>query len=336
MLPIISVIVPAYGVEDYIRECVDSLLKQPFDNIEVILVDDGSPDNCPAICDEYAKQDIRVKVVHKENGGLVSARKAGANVATGVYVANVDGDDWVSSKFFEKIFGIINEYGPDVIYYNSNFVIDGQTKEVHANLKSGFYNKQDIERDLFPKLIEDVYGKDLPHPICNHVIKREIYKECQMNVDDRVKIGEDGACMKPVIYHAKSLYVMDDCLDYYRINSASMTHSRKPFDVDVPLILGKTLEKQINMQGFDFQEQIYRYVVHNLFNACASQFYSGKRYEEVVKELNKCLEEPYYQLAIKECRFNKKNIQGNLARFALKHKCYILMKLYCISRFKAW
>ena len=93
----ISIIVPIYKVEKYIRQCVDSIINQTYEDIEIILVDDGSPDNCPQICDDYAKTDSRVKVIHKENGGIMSARKAGLKVATGEYIGFVDGDDWIEA-----------------------------------------------------------------------------------------------------------------------------------------------------------------------------------------------------------------------------------------------
>ncbi len=100
----ISVIVPIYRIEKYLPECIDSLLDQSFLNFELLLVDDGSPDNCPKICDDYAEKDSRVKVIHKENGGLLSARKAGLKNAKGKYIAFVDGDDWVDKFYLDTLF----------------------------------------------------------------------------------------------------------------------------------------------------------------------------------------------------------------------------------------
>lgn len=99
----VSVIVPIYKVEDYLKRCIDSIVEQTYENLEIILVDDGSPDNCGAICDEYAKQDSRIKVIHKENGGLSSARNAGIRVATGEYISFIDSDDWVEKDFIQKL-----------------------------------------------------------------------------------------------------------------------------------------------------------------------------------------------------------------------------------------
>ena len=98
---LITIIVPIYNVEDYLQRCVDSILIQTYKNIEIILVNDGSPDNCGAICDKYTKIDSRVKVLHKKNGGLSDARNAGLGIAQGDYVTFVDSDDWISIEYID-------------------------------------------------------------------------------------------------------------------------------------------------------------------------------------------------------------------------------------------
>lgn len=102
-MTLVSVIVPVYNVENYMRKCIDSILNQTYTNLEIILVDDGATDHSAAICDEYAQIDHRIKVVHKQNGGLASARNAGLTVATGEYIAYVDSDDWVELEFIETL-----------------------------------------------------------------------------------------------------------------------------------------------------------------------------------------------------------------------------------------
>lgn len=109
-LPLISIIVPVYKVEAFLPRCVDSILSQTYSNIEVILVDDGSPDRCGQICDDYASRDVRVKVIHKPNGGLSSARNAGIEIASGEYITFVDSDDWVDIDSYERLYGLIEKY----------------------------------------------------------------------------------------------------------------------------------------------------------------------------------------------------------------------------------
>lgn len=115
---LISVIVPVYNVEGYLKECVDSIINQTYWNIEIILVDDGSPDNCGIICDEYLKKDSRIKVIHKENGGLSDARNEGKKIANGQYIAFVDSDDYISPIFIEVLHKAITERECDVVAIN--------------------------------------------------------------------------------------------------------------------------------------------------------------------------------------------------------------------------
>ncbi len=111
---LISIIVPVYKVEEYINKCVDSIINQTYKNLEIILVDDGSPDNCPKICDEYAKKDSRIKVIHKPNGGLSDARNRGIKEATGEYIGFIDSDDYIDEGMYEYLYELIKKYDADI------------------------------------------------------------------------------------------------------------------------------------------------------------------------------------------------------------------------------
>ena len=115
MNSLISVIVPIYNVEKYLDRCVESIINQTYKNLEIILVDDGSPDNCTQMCDDYAKKDSRIRVVHKENGGLSDARNAGMEVATGEYVSFIDSDDYISLDFYETLFQTMIDNDSDIV-----------------------------------------------------------------------------------------------------------------------------------------------------------------------------------------------------------------------------
>ena len=138
----ISIIVPVYNVADYIRECLDSLVNQTYQNIEIILVDDGSTDLSGQICDEYAKKDRRIIVFHKTNGGLVSARKAGIRIATGEYVTYVDSDDWININAYEELVKIVIEYHPDIIAYDFIKEYSCFSVERRQPLQGGLYSKE--------------------------------------------------------------------------------------------------------------------------------------------------------------------------------------------------
>lgn len=122
----ISVIVPIYKVEPYLRKCVDSIICQTYKNLEIILVDDGSPDNCGLMCDEYAKQDTRVRVIHKTNGGLSDARNAGLDIVTGEYIAFVDSDDWIEPFMYEKLLD-------NMVHFNADMAVCGVSDDIEKN-----------------------------------------------------------------------------------------------------------------------------------------------------------------------------------------------------------
>ena len=128
--PMISIIVPVYNVESYLADCVDSITAQTFKDIEIILVDDGSPDSCGQICDDYAKTDKRIRVIHKQNGGLSDARNAGIQLASGRYLGFIDSDDYIATDMFERLYNSIIETDSDIaMCYAANF-IDGSIAEL--------------------------------------------------------------------------------------------------------------------------------------------------------------------------------------------------------------
>ena len=151
-MPLLSVIVPAYNVESYLEQCVDSILKQTFTDFELILVDDGSPDRCPQICDSYAKKDTRVQVIHKENGGLVSARKAGLIASMGTYVTYVDGDDWIEPDMYEVLLTAAIGQEADMVVSGLLHDDGKQTTPVRCNLPAGVYKNERL-KELYAKAL---------------------------------------------------------------------------------------------------------------------------------------------------------------------------------------
>ena len=321
-----SIIVPVYNVEKYLRECIDSLINQTYKDFEIILVDDGSPDNSPQICDEYAKNDNRIKVIHKENGGVTSARKVGANSATGDYIVCVDADDWVENTYLEEFSNAIEIDNSDVVCCED--YVDNGIEKVYKPMsyKEGLYKREDIEKEIFPVLIEDENCRYFSNAVAIKAVKRGHFVKYQNLVDDEIRIGEDAAVIKPCIYEANSLYIIKKPLYYYRYNPSSATKGKRAFNWQEPKLRGEHFEKTIDMNEFDFREQNYRMVVHALFNVAESQFNRKDKYSVIAKEIKENIKDEYYQIAIKNCRFIGK--KGKLALFALKHKAVLLMKIY--------
>ena len=321
-----SVIVPIYNVEAYLHHCVESILNQSYEKFELILVDDGSPDNCPAICDAYAEKDCRVKVIHKENGGLVSARIAGASIATGDYVCCVDGDDWVHPHFLESFAEAVTAKQPDVICCGFFKAYETHEDSCFLPYRYGYYTKRELEEAFFPSLIEDEYAKYFSISIWNKAYKRTLYWPVQNAVDPKIKIGEDGACTFTIMSKADSVYILKDCLYYYRQNPASMTKEKKAFAWNGPKLLFEHFHKNMDLTICDFKDQLYRRTAHGVFTVAVSQFYRKESYFSICCDIKLQLKEPIYDEAIKKAKF--KDIRGKLALFALQHKQMWLMKLW--------
>lgn len=330
-----SVIVPVYNVEKYLSQCAESVLCQSYKNFELILVDDGSQDSCPAICDRFAKQDSRVKVVHKKNGGLVSARKAGAKIAQGEYAVAVDGDDWLALDYLEKVNQVIEQTNPDVIRFGFFEAYDNGKIISHkvSDFRIGYYNRSQIEKIIFPCLIYGVTSRKFPHQVWGESIKMELYKKEQLLVPDNIKIGEDAAVTRPIIFNAQSIYVLDDCLYYYRRNLSSMTKNRHPFSLENDKLIVNHYEKRMDLSLYNLQEQVYRSIVHNVYNACVTQFWRDKPYNLIKRDILNALNQKMYHEAIMNAHFDAP-LDRKIMLWTMKNRYISLMWLFSkIKRF---
>ena len=260
-IEIISVIVPVYNVRPYLRQCLDSLLAQTYKDFEMILVDDGSTDDGGIICDEYAKLDSRIVVVHKKNGGLISAWKTGLTKANGDLIMFVDSDDWVDSTIIERLYDDYRKNNADIVccsYYHE--FVNKSVPDSHSVL-AGVYQKEDIREKIYPVLIND--GNSLSRGIrisrWGKLIRKKILVENLHWVNEKITIGEDLNIMFPVIMEADCISILDsEYLYHYRANEESMMKkvSNKMFE-KATLLYEK--EKEIAnyyIKVYDFSEQV--------------------------------------------------------------------------------
>lgn len=232
MSPTVSVIVPVYNVEPYLRQCLDSLAGQTFSDMEVILVDDGSTDACGRICDKYADADARFRVIHKENGGLVSARKAGLSEATGTYATYVDSDDFVEPDLIEACVSVIMEADADVLLHG--YLRDDQTERIpmRNNMEDGVYEGDALDafrRRMLSLREENRFRFGVEPAVWAKMFKRELLKKHQMPVPDDITIGEDVAVTYPLLAACTRIVIDSDLNGYhYRISPDSMTRAFNP------------------------------------------------------------------------------------------------------------
>jgi len=228
--PLISVIVPIYGIEKYLTKCIESIVSQTYKNLEIILVNDGSPDNSAKICDKYTKADERIKVIHKENGGLVSARKAGLLVASGEYIAYVDGDDWIEPQMYQSLMSLALEYDTDVVIAGHKVELENSAIDIMKNtLPCGLYKDKDLQTKLYTKMLNtglfSQFG--IYSYLWNKLFRKSVIYDAQMCIDNDIFMGEDAACLYPALLNAKSIYITDSTHYHYIQHTNSMVKTRK-------------------------------------------------------------------------------------------------------------
>ena len=221
--PLISVIIPIYMIDRYIGICIESIINQTYKNLEIILVDDGGKDRCPEICDLYAKKDNRIKVIHKLNGGLVSARKAGIQQSKGEYISYVDGDDWVDSGFIEGLYTVADTNGVDIVCAGFTRDLFSKSASFLNSESLGIYEGENL-RNLWKSMIShgSYYRPGISTYVWNKLFKRDILFAPQSRVDSRISIGEDGAVIYPALMKCKKVAVINNVAYHYRQREDSM------------------------------------------------------------------------------------------------------------------
>lgn len=215
----ISVIIPVYNVENYLTKCIESVQKQTYENLEIILIDDGSKDRCPLICDEYAKKDQRIKVIHKENGGLASARNKGLDVATGDLISFIDSDDWIDSDMYERMIKMKNDTNAEIVCCEGIHT-DGTNmyeKCLHCKTNGTVLTGSEVTKEI------------LLDKIGSQVVKGLYDYKCWKDI--RFPIGrlyEDIPVTFKAFERANRISYIDEPFYKYRINMNSISGSPNP------------------------------------------------------------------------------------------------------------
>ena len=216
----ISVIVPVYKVEKYLRHCVDSILAQTYTDFELLLIDDGSPDGCPQICDEYAALDPRVRAIHKPNGGLISARNAGIRAAMGEYVCILDGDDWALENMLEFIHDTVSQSPEplDAVLFAAHNVFEDHMEETVNNVPEGFYDRERLEKEVFPYLLTDTRNGLQVGVIQAHTwdkaFRRELLAE-HYTREERIRVFTDVPMTYECLFCCRNVYICNEHLYMY-------------------------------------------------------------------------------------------------------------------------
>lgn len=243
MSPAISIIVPVYNVEKYLDRCVCSLIRQTLSDTEIILVDDGSPDTCPKLCDVWAEKDSRIRVVHKPNGGLASARNAGLDVATGEYVAFVDSDDYVLDDTYSTLFAAAKQGDFDVVYNGYTYYLPEGTKEDKAVTDC---ECRDMEKYVTSMLGDDNYVISA----CMGIYRRSVIADNHLQfLSEREYLSEDVLFNLDFLAHSKAVRYVPQPFYQYCYNGGSLTQSFKEQKIDNAMRLDEAIRTRLRNYG---------------------------------------------------------------------------------------
>lgn len=340
----VSIIVPIYNVEQYLDKCIQSILNQTLRDIEIILVDDGSPDSCPKMCDEYAKKDNRIKVIHKKNAGLGFARNSGLEIATGEYVAFVDSDDFIDTTMYEHLYNEAQNKHLDTVYcswkkyYNDNNIID--MKDVDSLVT--FYGKQQVDTFLLDMVAPD---PDYPHDVkymmgvCHAIYSLKLIKLHSIKFcSERQFVSEDLIFDIDYLSKATAIEYLPATYYYYRYNPTSLSsiYTHEKFEKNKVF-----LNEVTNKLAILFSEKTYFHRICRLaflyFRICLFnelKNLNGKSLYKQLKLIQTFVNDDFFSKYWDKYPYKRLPIKHQVLFFLLKHKISfaILMIYYLYIR----
>ena len=322
--PLISVIVPVYKVEKFLNRCVESIVNQTYKNLEIILVDDGSPDNCPKMCDEWAQKDKRIKIIHQKNSGVSSARNNGIKQATGDYIAFVDSDDWIEPETYESVLNLALSENADLTFFKYLLIDENGNKQYLNEIN---LCKEKIKNLEYYFLLNSRNGND-SHTIMGSIVrvlfKSNIIKDMSFNTN--LKLAEDLLFLLHVLAKTDRISVCDKYYYnyFFNVNSASRLISKQYFinlKTYYETFKDYFISNDIKLLHLINNQYLYNNVMQRIYN---------KNYIKELKELLKndktfimCLNKNDYK-KIKTYNLNK---AAKLRNFLLYHKMWRIIRL---------
>ena len=264
--PAVSVVIPVYKVEAYLERCVRSVRDQSLKDVEIILVDDGSPDRCPGMCDAFAGEDDRIEVLHKENGGLASARNAGMRIARGEYLFFLDSDDWIDPRALEELVGTAERERTDFVRFRPMYAgwpgkEDGSLCDfgTERGMKEGRYDARRIREEIFPRLFatpELTLGVIVA--AWRSLYRLDFLKKNDLWFDETIRYSEDTVFSAKLVSRTDSFYYLDGPRYYhYFYNPSSITRSFRGDRWDSCRALMTAFEREFrSFDGYDFSDQL--------------------------------------------------------------------------------
>lgn len=339
--PKVSVIVPIYNVEKYLDRCMQSVLNQTLKDIEIIMVDDGSPDNCPSMCDEYARKDNRIKVIHKKNGGLGFARNSGLEIATGEYVAFIDSDDFIDTSMYETLYNTAKTHGLDTCFCGFNYYKNGKvTSRREVTELKFFRGKSEVKEFLL-----DMVG---PAPSYPHEVKylmcvwKAIYSMSVINEYNLRFDSEKELASEDILFHAiylprcQNIGFIPGCFYYYCENASSISHTYS--DAKFLRIRKNLIEVKHRLDNVcpqnEYMIHYQRYLLLSLRGVIWHEIYSSTKSfkDKMAAVKSRCMDDVYSSL-LKDFPYKQLNWQKRLLYLTIKKKNpYFVFLFYQIKK----
>lgn len=284
-MPLISIIIPAYNIENYIASCLDSLLKQTYKNIEIIAVDDGSSDRTGKVLDIYAEKYKNIKVIHKENNGVSAARNSGISIASGDYIGFVDGDDTADEEMFEILIDNAIKYNADISHCGYKMVFPSRIDYYHNTEALIEQNNKSGLKDLLA-------GDKIEPGLWNKIYKKELFKDIRIN--ENIRINEDLLFNYYLFKRSSKSIFYDKCLYNYTLRRNSATTSK----ININKILDPIKVKKEILEDLEKDSDLYdlayeRYIM-SLVEICRNiQIRSNKEYKNYINKAKKTLKNEY-------------------------------------------
>lgn len=317
----ISVVLPIYNVEKYLERCINSVVHQTYQNLEIILVDDGSPDNCPQICEEWRKRDSRIKVVHKQNAGLGMARNSGIDVATGKYICFFDSDDYVREDTIEKCVNMAESKQADIVIYGFSDVDSNKRiiKTMIPTTEKNYYCGKEIQETFLPDLIapDIVTGKrsNLWMSAWCSFYSTELIKRTNWRfVSERKIISEDIYSLLDLYCNVTKVCVLKESLYFYCANATSLTHVFKSDRFEKIKIFYDECVKLAHLHGYnaDIINRLSFPYISNTLAAIKLIFTSSNSKHEQKTAVYAILKDKHLKNVVDNSNYQKDTLQRRL------------------------
>ena len=329
----ISIVVPVYNVAEYLEKCVDSITNQTFKDLEIILVDDGSTDISGKMCDDLALTDSRIKVIHKVNGGLMSAWKEGVRHACGDYIGFVDSDDYIDADMYERLYNSAIENDTDITLCKLIREFDDYSDEETLFTKSGFYDRERIEKEIYPRMIS--FGQMLNRALSPNRVTKLFKREILLNnlelCDDKVSVGEDLVATFACMCDAKRIFLIDDFAPYhYKIRGNSIMAKYNPNFFKQGLYLKNALKNIADTKKvFDFTVQLNNDFLSIAYFGIERNISSNKAsYSQMLEYIKETVLSDEYKDACKAESLSKNNKKCFVYKTLIQLRLYGLLYLF--------